>query len=259
MKLKNIALFLASASILSAATIHAHTQHGHSLADKNYEANFAKVLQQESRPEADRKRDAGRKPQKVMQFAGIKPGMKVLDMVASGGYYTEVLSHRVGPSGQVLAHNNNFILTVLDGRFNKEITKRLQNNRLKNVTRFEHEFGDFNLNNEIDAATMMLNYHDLYGQEESKRKAVLAELKQALKPGGIFVVIDMEANPGKHNPKLHRIQSSIVKKEILAAGFELEKEGNFLRNPDDDHTKMVFDPSIRGKTDRFVFVFKKST
>jgi len=252
MKLKTIALLLASASILSANTTYAHNKHG-----SNYEAEFAKALQQESRPEADRKRDGGRKPQKVMQFAGIQPGMKVLDLVASGGYYTEVLSHRVGPTGQVLAHNTDFMLTVLDGRFNKEISKRLSNNRLKNVTRFEHEFGDFNLNDEIDAATMMLNYHDLYGYKASERKAVLAEVKQALKPGGKFVVIDMEANPGEHNPKLHRIQSSIVKKEILAAGFELEKEGDFLRNPDDDHTKMVFDPSIRGKTDRFVFIFKK--
>ena len=128
---------------------------------------------------------------------------------------------------------------------------------MKNVTRFEHEFGAFNLNNEIDAATMMLNYHDLYGQEKSKRAAVLAELKQALKPGGIFVVIDMQANTGEHKPQLHRIQSEIVRKEILAAGFKLEKEGKFLRNNTDDHTKVVFDPSVRGKTDRFVFVFKK--
>ena len=255
MKLKTFAYILATTAVLSSTTIYAHSKHGHE--NKNYEAEFAKTLQQATRSEADRKRDAGRKPQQVMQFAGITPGMKVLDYIASGGYYTEVLSHRVGPKGQVLAHNNNFMLKVMDGRFNKEITKRLDNNRLKNVTRFEHEFGDFNLNNEIDAATMMLNYHDLYGQEKSKRQAVLAELKQALKPGGLFVVIDMEANPGKHDPQLHRIQSDIVRKEILAAGFILEKEGEFLRNPHDDHTKIVFDPSIRGKTDRFVFVFKK--
>lgn len=252
MKLKSLAILFASTSFLGACSTTAN----HSL-DSQYEQRFAASLSQEARPEADRKRDAGRKPQQVMQFAGISPGMKVLDIIASGGYYTEVLSHRVGTNGKVLAHNNEFMLNVLDGRFNKEITQRLQGNRLSNVERFEKEFGDFQLESEIDAVTMMLNYHDIYSFPEERRNALLSEIKTALKPGGIFVVIDMEANEGKHNPDLHRVRSDVVRKEVIAAGFSLEKEGDFLRNPNDDHTKIVFDKSIRGKTDRFVFIFKK--
>lgn len=221
------------------------------------ETNFIQALKIPSRPKADKERDQGRKPHMVMQFADVKPGMTVLDLVASGGYYTEVLSHRVGPTGKVLAQNPEFILTVRDGQFNKELTQRLAGNRLANVERFDREFGELDLNEQIDVVTMILNYHDLYGRPEDTRKAVLAEIKQALKPDGKFVLIDMQANPGKHDPKLHRINSQIVLDEVQAAGFTLSKRGDFLANPDDDHTKMVFDKSIRGKTDRFVFVFTK--
>lgn len=223
------------------------------------EKAFNLALQSELRPQADKDRDAVRKPQQVMQFAGIKAGMTILDLVASGGYYSEVLAYRVGRTGKVLAQNPKFILTVRDGQFNKEITQRLADNRLPNIERLDKEFGDLDLNEKVDVATMILNYHDLYNLPKQKRQNVLAEIKHALKPAGKFLIIDMQAKPGKHNPKLHRVHSQVVKDELRAAGFVLHKEGDFLTNPEDDHSLVVFDKRVRGKTDRFVLLFTKKT
>lgn len=245
---------LAVAVLALSSGVYAHDT-GHSY--KSKDKAFVAALNSQSRPEADRKRDEGRKPQQIMQFAGIKPGMRVLDIVASGGYYTEVLSHRVGAKGEVLSHNNQFMLNVLEGRFKNEMGNRLADNRLTNVKRFHKEFGEFALNGEVDAVTMVLNYHDMYNFPAEKRQAFLAEIKQALKPGGIFLVIDSQANEGEHDPKLHRLNSKVVKKEFAAAGFTLADESNVLANANDDHKLVVFDPSIRGKTDRYVFKFTK--
>lgn len=214
-------------------------------------------LQQDTRPEADKIRDAGRQPRKVLEFAGISEGMTVLDLVASGGYYTEVLSHWLGPEGTVLAHNTEFILAVRDGQFNRELTERLAGNRLKNVKRYEREIGQMELDSEVDAATMMLNFHDLYNRPEPQRMTFLSEIYRALKPNGLFVIVDMQANSGVYDSRLHRINDQVVKDEVIQAGFILDKHGDFLANPEDDHLKVVFDPSIRGKTDRFVLLFKK--
>ena len=244
-KLSTIAAVLALSS-----NLYAHnTDH--------MENSFAEALNDESRPTEDRQRDQGRKPQEIMQFAGINPGMRVLDIIASGGYYTEVLSHRVGPKGEVISHNNKFMLEVMEGRFKNEMDKRLAKNRLPNVKRLHKEFGQLGLKNEMDAATLILNFHDIYNFPEEKRKAFLKEVKNALKPGGIFLVIDMEANEGQYNPKLHRLNSKIVKQEFTAAGFKLAGESNLLANSEDDHSLVVFDPAIRGKADRYVYKFVK--
>lgn len=250
MKMKLTILSLGLLTVLTSAMALSHD------GDNNA---FKKALQSEHRAQADRDRDAGRKPEKVMQFFGIKLGMTVLEVLSSGGYYTEVLSHRVGPTGKVIAQNNKFILEVFDGRFAKEFDNRIANERLPNVKHYKKEFGEFDLNNEIDVVTVVLNYHDLYSSaSKEKRMKILAQLKKALKPGGVLGLIDMESNAKEHNPKLHRVNQEYVKKELAEAGFELDNEAAFLRNPSDDYSKVVFDPSVRGKTDRFVLRFKKS-
>ncbi|MCJ8321984.1 MAG: hypothetical protein MJK12_20290 [Colwellia sp.] len=224
------------------------------------ESQFSKTLQSEMRSEKDKARDAGRKPQQVMQFFGIEPGMTVLEILSSGGYYTEVLSYRVGNKGKVLAHNNQFILQALDGRFGKQFTERTANNRLANVSHYQKEFGEFDLSNEVDVVTVVLNYHDLYSRTpKEKRMKILAQLKRALKPDGVLGLIDMEAGSAEHNPDLHRIHHQRVRDEFIEAGFVLDSEADFLKNSQDDYSKMVFDPSVRGKTDRFVFKFKKAS
>jgi len=216
------------------------------------------AMQGEQRSEKDRARDAGRKPEQVMDFFNIQPGMSVLEVLSSGGYYTEVLSNRVGRSGTVYAQNNRFILDVFDGRFAKEFEQRTQNNRLENVNHYIKEFGEFDLKEQVDAVTIVLNYHDMYSNfDEEKRFKVLSQIKTALKPGGVLGIIDMQAKAGEHNPKLHRIHDQIVRDELALAGFILEAEADFLSNSKDDYSKVVFDPSVRGKTDRFVFKYKK--
>ena len=249
MKIKITVLSFALLSAITSMLALSHTS------DKDA---FRQLLQSEQRAQADRDRDEGRKPEKVMQFFGIEPGMTVLELLASGGYYTEVISHRVGDTGKVIAQNNQFILAVRDGRFAKEFDNRIANQRLPNVSHYKKEFGEFDLNNEVDVVTLVLNYHDLYSSaSKDKRMEILAQLKKALKPGGILGVIDMESNTDEHNPKLHRVNQRYVKKELLEAGFELDGEAAFLRNPNDDYSKMVFDPAVRGKTDRFVLRFIK--
>ncbi|WP_085299572.1 class I SAM-dependent methyltransferase [Cognaticolwellia mytili] len=249
MKIKSAILSL---TILTALTSTVAVSHDTS------DSAFAKALQSEQRSQADRERDAGRMPEKVMEFFGIKPGMTVLEVLSSGGYYTEVLSHRVGHKGNVIAQNNNFILEVFDGRFAKEFDKRTAKQRLPNVKHYKKEFGEFDLNNEVDVVTVVLNYHDLYSAaSKEKRMKILAQLKKALKPGGVLGLIDMQSTAKDHDPKLHRVNEMYVKQELAEAGFELDSEAAFLRNPNDDYTKVVFDPTVRGKTDRFVLRFRK--
>jgi len=225
---------------------------------KTDEMLFTNSLQSPQRSTTDKAKDEGRKPQQVMQFFGIEKGMTVLEIVSTGGYYTEVLSHRVGDKGKVIAHNNKFILEVFEGRFSKEFEQRTANNRLANVEHYVKEFGQFDIKEQADVATIVLNYHDLYSNiTKDERMNLLSQIKRALKPGGKIGIIDMEANSGEHQPKLHRVYHQRVLGELVEAGFVFEAQADFLKNSDDDHSKIVFDPSIRGKADRFVLRFKK--
>lgn len=220
--------------------------------------SFASQLVNSDRPDADKARDIGRKPAEVMNFFGIEEGMTVLEVLSSGGYYTEILSQRVGNNGKVIAQNNRFILDVFDGRFSKEFEQRFQNNRLNNVEHYIKEFGEFDIENQVDVITIVLNYHDMYSNfPKEKRMNVLQQMKKALKPGGTIGLIDMESNNGNQKG-LHRISQDLVIKDFAEAGFKLDDKADFLKNPNDDYSKMVFDKSVRGKTDRFVFKFKKA-
>lgn len=212
---------------------------------------------------SDRQVDALRKPDQVLAFFDIKPGMVVLDMFSGGGYYTEILSHLVGPSGKVHAHNNTpylqFVKTALEKRFTP--------GRLANVERFTAENNELELPAEtFDAALLVLSYHDVYhvmeeaGWTKIDGPAMLAEIYQSLKPGAVLGVVDHAAKdgaPAEVGETLHRIDPARAKAEISAAGFVFEAESDALRNPDDDRTKMALDKSIRGKTDRFIFRFRK--
>jgi len=218
---------------------------------------FMSAMQSNDRTDADKARDESRKPDKVMEFFGIEPGMKVLEILASGGYYTEVLSHRVGDTGKVYAQNNKFILEVMNGRFAKEFAVRTANDRLNNVIHYQNEFNEIGLKKEIDVVTIVLNYHDFYSNiPKDQRISILKDLKATLKPGGVLGIIDMESGTKVHNKDLHRINHQYVRDEFKEAGFVLDAEAHFLKNANDDYSKMVFEPSVRGKTDRFVFRFK---
>jgi predicted methyltransferase len=215
------------------------------------------------RTDADRQRDAGRKPAEVLKFFGIAPGMTVLDMFSAGGYYTEILSHIVGPAGTVVAHTN----SAYAGFVGDETVNRYADNRLANVDILLAENNELQLPAaEFDAVLLILAYHDIYyvdaanGWPKIDGPQFLAELKKGLKPGGILAVVDHYAaagSPRETGGSLHRIDLQIVISELEAEGFVLEAKSDVLRNMKDDYSKGIFDPEIRGKTDRFVLKFRK--
>jgi len=224
---------------------------------------YAAAVANPARSAADRERDAGRQPAAVLEFFGIAPGMNVLDMFSGGGYYTEILASVVGDSGHVVAQLNSAYLNFVGD----EVKARYAENRLPNVSELMAENNELQLDaNQFDAIILILAYHDTYwispenGWPEIDRPALNAELFAALKPGGVLGVIDHQAipgSPGETGGTVHRIDRDIVVGELQQAGFALEAESDLLRNPEDDHTKGVFDPEIRGRTDRFMLRFRK--
>lgn len=221
-------------------------------------ADLAEELAASGRSDADKARDAARKPAEVLAFLGIEPGMTVMDVLASGGWYTEVLSVAVGPEGTVYAQNPPMLLGFNDGAYDKAITARLADNRLLNVIRLDRDEDDTGLEpGSLDGALTALNLHDRhnFGSDEDVA-AMLAAVKNLLKPGGVLGVIDHYGDSDKDNTSLHRLDVAAALPIIEAAGFVMESS-NLLRNPDDDRTIMVFNPTIRGKTDRVLYKLTK--
>jgi len=223
---------------------------------------YASAVNDPGRTDADRQRDAGRRPGQVLEFFGIEPGMTVLDMFSGGGYYTEMLSHIVGTGGKVVAHTN----SAYAGFVGEETTNRYADDRLANVEHLLAENNELDLPaGEFDAVMLVLAYHDIYFVDAANDwpkidgPKLLAELRKGLKPGGMLAVVDHYAaagSPRETGGTLHRIDPQIVIDEIEAEGFVLEGKSDVLRNMDDDHSKGMFDPEIRGKTDRFVLKFR---
>ncbi len=218
---------------------------------------IAAAVAHPDRPAADRDRDADRKPAEVVRFFGVEPGMKVADLMTGFGYYAEIFARVVGPTGTVYAQNNKFVVE----RFaDKPLGERLARLGLDYVVRLDRELEDPGLpEGELDVAVLVLFYHDTYWQK-TDRAAMNKAIYAALKPGGVFGVVDHHAAAGSKDrdvQTLHRVDAEMVKAEILAAGFVLDAESDVLRRPEDDRTKNVFDKTIRGKTDRFVYRFRK--
>ncbi len=217
------------------------------------------LLTSDTRAEADRARDAGRKPDEVIAFLGIEPGMCVIDVIAAGGYYTEVLSLAVGPDGQVAAQNPAIVLTMRDGANEKALSERLADNRLANVFRLNKELADITSEDgPFDAAVTALNFHDIYNNYgEEGATGAMKVVYAALKPGGVFGIIDHEGIEGNDNKTLHRALKADVIRTAQAAGFIVENESGLLHVHSDDMTRQVFTEGLRGKTQRFLLKFRK--
>mgnify|MGYP002622427475 CR=1 FL=1 len=222
-------------------------------------ADIAARLEAASRSEEDRARDTGRKPAEVLAFLGIEPGMDVIDLMAAGGWYSEVLSAAVGPDGSVAAHNPPWMLAFRDGFYGNALDERLAGNRLPNVTRVDLEFASIGADGtQYDAALSALNFHDAYYLVSPEAAAtLLSSVYAALKPGGVFGVIDHAGNPDGDNRSLHRIDKAIVVRLAEEAGFVIDGDSDLLANPADDHTVGVFSEGIRGNTDRFLLKLRK--
>ena len=206
------------------------------------------------RTDKDRERDAREKPAEVLAFAGVKPGMTVVDMFAGGGYYTELLAGVVGPNGKVISINN-----VPYEQYSKDgIKARFTEGRLKNVERRLPP-------KSVDLIVIVMSYHDAFWVDEKEgwpdidTDGFIESLKRMLKPGGKLLIVDHNAPAGtgaEMAGKAHRLNEDFAKKSLTSHGFVLEKTYDGLRNKDDQLDKLVFDPAVRGKTDRYVHLYK---
>lgn len=215
-----------------------------------------------ARPAEDKARDGGRKPAEVLEFMGIAPGMKVLDMFSGGGWYAEVMAHVVGEDGHVIAHTN----TPYMGFVGDALQERFEGGRVANVEILIAENNELSLEeNSLDAVMLAQSFHDMYhvdndnGWTQIDGIAFLAELKRGLKPGGIVAIIDHAAAPGSPaevGDTLHRIDPELVVANMEAAGFICEATSDLLTNADDDLSQIVFADGIRGNTSRFAMRFR---
>ena len=215
----------------------------------------------EGRFESDVKRDATRKPIKVMEFSTIKSGDTVLDLFSGGGYYSDIISRIVGDEGHVVSHNNQAYIEYLG----KDANARFVKNRLSNVTRIVSEADDLALMpDSYDVVMMVLTFHDFYYVSRNwpaiDVKKLLQKIKLSLKESGSITIIDHHAVAGSGEEmggKLHRIDIAIVKDAMAKAGFVLTEEANFLENKTDPLDISMGSPEVRGKTSRFVLRYKK--
>ena len=225
---------------------------------------IAESLASPDRIELDRKSDPLRRPDLVLEFFEIRPGMTVLDLFSGDGYYTEIVARVVGEQGKVVAHNNEaYLAYAKDG-----LNGRFADNRLPKVEQQTAEADELELPaNTFDAALAMLTWHDFYyvdpknGWPEIDEKALVQKLCVALKPGAVLGVTDHVAAPGS-NPEesgqqLHRIDPQRIKDDLAGSCFEYEGELLVLRNSEDDLSQPMYAQGIRGRTDRVVYKFRK--
>jgi predicted methyltransferase len=220
------------------------------------------AINKEGRLEADITRDARSHPEVTLSLLGLEDGDRVADIFAGGGYYSELIANVVGSDGEVLMVNN-----AAYNQFSaKSLARRTDGRSMGNVTIHDAEAEDLMLGeNTLDAALIVMSYHDLYHVDEKGGwRAIdpdnfLGQISTALKPGGRFLIVDHYASPGSGSSAaqdLHRVDVEFAKQDISSHGFSLVDSSDALRSPD-DYSVMVFDPAVRGKTDRFILVFEK--
>ena len=218
---------------------------------------YADVVADPSRPAADVERDPLRHPADILAFARVAPGDRIADVRPGAGYFTTLFSLAVGPSGHVYG----FIPNRTAERDN--VTFAPVDERLANTSKVNGDLdaASFAFGEPLDIVFMSQEYHDFtiprFGVDVERMNARVFEV---LKPGGLYVLIDHEATAGTGISvagTLHRIEGSALRKQVEAAGFVFDGETQVLRNPADDHSINVFDAAIRGKTDQFVYRFRK--
>ena len=221
-------------------------------------AYVSEAVANPARPAADTARDPERKPADVLAFAGVKPGDKVGELMPGGGYYTRMLSKIVGPTGKVYA-----LWPEGLAKMRPQMVDALKT-LAPNVVTVLYTDASLNTPEPLDLVWTSENYHDFHNGPPGAPAPDIAVFNKsvfaALKPGGEFLIEDLaaaaDAGPDVTS-KLHRINPVQVKTEEAAAGFKLAGSSDVLANPADPHTAPVFDPSIRGHTDKLLFKFKK--
>jgi len=220
---------------------------------------YAAALADPQRPEADRDRDAARKPAELLAFAQIAPGEAVGDYIMGGGYWTRLLSNAVGPAGKVYAFQPDEFIAfrpAYGDEQNAAVTGR------PNVTALRGPVAAPKFPEKLDTIITVQNMHDLYlgAMPQGTAPKALAALFAALKPGGTLLVVDHSASAGAGIAaanSVHRMDRDAAIAALTAAGFTLEAESVLYLRPEDPRTANVFDPAIRGRTDQFVLRLRK--
>jgi predicted methyltransferase len=224
---------------------------------------YSAAVDAPGRSAADLKRDAIDHPAEVLRLAQIKPGMRVADFLAGNGYYSELLSHIVGPSGQVLLLNNE----AYEKWSGKRWQGRLENGRLPNVEHRTIDVEHLDIpDHSLDALLLIKVYHDFYWVDKDHEwpkmdpNTVLNEIARVLKPGGTLLLVDHSAKAGTGSADagtLHRIDEAYARADFEKHGFSLVTKSDALRRPDDPRDALTYEGPMVGKTDRFVMVFHK--
>lgn len=210
--------------------------------------HIAAAVADGERPDLDQFRDERRKPAETVTFAGIKEGMKIAEMIPGNGYYTRILAKTVGPTGK--------IYTFPGGEPRAGLSAALARDAAYgNIEMVTGSVATLETPEPVDVVWTSQNYHDLRALAGQINKAAF----DALKPGGVYLILDHAAREGTgpETVALHRIDENIVREDVLAAGFVLEAEGDFLRNPGDDLTRQVMERDLNRQTDQFVLRFRK--
>jgi predicted methyltransferase len=223
-------------------------------------AYIASAIAAKDRPQTDVDRDANRKPAQLLEFAEVRPGSQIADIMPGGGYFTRLFSHAVGARGHVYAVVPSELAQV-QPKAVEDMKVLAADPAYGNVSVSVTPTTSLSVSTPIDIAWTSDNYHDLYiffGADQAQLfdKAVF----NMLRPGGLYLVIDHVANTGTSASalnKLHRIDPAVVKQQAIAAGFQFEGSSDVLSNADDLHTDPVFAPAVRGRTDQFVYKFRK--
>jgi predicted methyltransferase len=220
-------------------------------------ANIKRAVEAPSRPAEQRARDADRKPAETLMLTQIGEGDRVIELAAFGHYWTNMLVEAVGPSGEVHMFDMPWI-----ERFGGEAARAFDAAHA-NATFTQAHYNQMQLPTNVDAVLMVQFYHDLKRNEASETVDTAdmnRKIFAALKPGGIYLVIDHNAEAGsgwRDASTLHRIDPATIKSEVTAAGFELASDSTLLANPADDRKQGIRAESLRGKTDQAVLVFRK--
>ncbi len=225
--------------------------------------DIARYLSAPSRSADDRARDVRDHPDAMLALAGFGRSDTVADIFGGGGYYSEIISGIVGPQGKVLLINN----APYDGFAKKGLGPRLAGNRLPNVSYSIAPNDALGLGrNTLDGALIVMSYHDLYVADDKDgwptidAGQFIDQIVTALKPGGRLLIVDHAAREGTGKTDaqaLHRVEETFAVNDFKSHGLEFAGSIEILRNRDDDRSKNVFDPAIRGKTDRFVHLYRK--
>ena len=225
-------------------------------------ANIKAAVADSARPEADSARDANRKPAETLAFADVKAGQQVAELIPGGGYFSRIFAKAVGPKGHVTAlvppRPANAPADAPDR--NAPIKALAADANYSNLSVEELAMGKVALAAPVDLVFTAQNYHDLHNVATLDVANFNKSVFDALKPGGLYVVLDHSAESGsgsRDTSTLHRIDADTVKQEVTAAGFVFVAASDVLKNSADTRTAKVFDPSVRGKTDQFILKFRK--